>query len=96
MKDKLSENLLKDLYKTVVQNGPMDKRRHQRKDCLINVDISASNSCSNCYLLDINHNGAYIETDQSFSIDQLVSLDFVDPDYEQLITIRAVKTKEDV
>ena len=79
MTDKLRENLLKDLYETVVQNGPLDKRRHQRKDCLINVDISAAGSRSNCFILDINHNGAYIETDGSLSIDEHIYLNFTDP-----------------
>jgi hypothetical protein len=43
------------------------------------VDISAAGSRSNCFILDINHNGAYIETDGSLSIDEHIYLNFTDP-----------------
>ena len=87
MSDKLRLNLLNSFYKTLVKNGPLDKRRHDRKECLINTIISASDSCSSCYLLDLNHHGAYLETDQAFSINELVSLSFIEPDSRKPVAI---------
>ena len=71
--------LFKYLRETENQTMAFDTRRHERKECLINVDLSSSNSRSNCFILDINHNGAYLETDEPLSINEHIYLNFADP-----------------
>jgi Tfp pilus assembly protein PilZ len=78
---------LNKLEKAVSKIGITDKRRHPRKACLINVDVSLPAPIYNSYILDINPHGAYIESNESHSVGQEVVLMFSSPDTGEPIKV---------
>jgi len=87
MSDEQRTTLLKQLEEIASRNGISDKRSHLRKDCLINVDVSVHGPSSSSYILDINQSGAYIETNEPFSVGQEIKLSFSAPDSGNPLTV---------
>ena len=78
---------LDKLEKAVAQIGITDKRRHPRKACLINVNVTIPTPVYNSYILDINPQGAYIESNETFSVGREVILMFSSPDSGEPIKV---------
>ena len=62
----LSDNqrlvLMKQLEEITTRAADADKRKYNRKDCLINARISIANRISNCFILDISPYGAFVDS----------------------------------
>ena len=62
----LSDNqrlvLMKQLVEITARAPDDDRRKYNRKDCLINAKISIANRISNCFILDISPYGAFIDS----------------------------------
>jgi Tfp pilus assembly protein PilZ len=88
--------LLKMLEDVVSQNGEIERRQNPRKDCMIYVNLSANGFSGNSYILDINQNGAFIETDDPYSIGQITKLSFPVPDSGKHMNIiaRVMRTEK--
>lgn len=71
--------LLGRLQELTAMPAGREKRRHPRKECLINVDFRLQGPRFSSYILDINPNGAFIETGQRFSVGQKLKLSFASP-----------------
>lgn len=78
---------LNKLENAVAQIGITDKRQHPRKACLINVNVSLPTPIYSSYILDINQHGAYIESNDSYSIGRDVVLMFSSPDSGEPIQV---------
>jgi len=67
----LSDNqrlvLMKQLEEITARAPDADKRKFDRKDCLINARISIANRISNCFILDISPYGAFVDTGEGLS-----------------------------
>ena len=86
----LSDNqrlvLMKQLEQITSKSTGYDRRKHSRKDCLINAKISVANRILTCFILDISLYGAYIDTDDGIVTGQSAKLMFSSPNTrEQLI-----------
>jgi hypothetical protein len=68
----LSDNqqliLMKQLEQIAAKPSGYDRRKHIRKDCLINAKISVGNRILTCFILDISLHGAYIDTDDGIAV----------------------------
>ena len=53
------------------------------------MNVSASGFTSKSFILDINQNGAFIETDESFSAGKSIKLSFQAPDSGKPMTLEA-------
>ena len=62
------------------ETGKHDRRKHLRKDCLINVNFKIRGKKFNSYILDISSAGAFIETGESFSKGLKMLLNFSSPE----------------
>ena len=62
------------------ESGQKDRRKHYRKECLINVNFKIRGKKFNSYILDISNSGAFIETGESFSQGQKMLLNFSSPE----------------
>ena len=62
----LSDNqrlvLMKQLEEITARAPDADRRKYNRKDCLINARISIANRISNCFILDISPYGAFVDS----------------------------------
>lgn len=56
-----------------------NRRKEQRKVCLIPAHYKIKRQLYSSFILDINEAGAFIETDRSFPIGEKVILKFLDP-----------------
>jgi Tfp pilus assembly protein PilZ len=87
----MSENqrliLLKHLEEVMAHANNGEKRKHARKNCLINVNFEIKGPRFNSYILDINPYGAFIETNESFSVGQEMRLTFASPDSRESLNI---------
>lgn len=76
----LSDNqrliLMKQLEQIASKPSGYDRRKHTRKDCLINAKISVDNRILTCFILDISPHGAYIDTDDGIAVGQSSKLMF--------------------
>ncbi len=63
------------------------RRRHQRKDCTIAVECDTPDCTYMQYIRDISISGVFIETTESFSIGQEISLYFDFPDSEDAVKV---------
>jgi len=88
--------LLKHLEEVVAKPRNGDKRKHPRKDCLINVHFRLQGPQYSSYILDINPYGAFIETNQSFSIGQEMKLHFASPDSRESLDIAGKVIRKDL
>ena len=65
-----------DLYSEIHEPN---RRKEQRKACLIPAYYKINRQLYSSFILDINEAGAFIETDRSFPIGEKVILKFLDP-----------------
>jgi hypothetical protein len=56
--------LMKQLEEITSRAPNADKRKYIRKDCLINARISITNRVSDCFILDINAYGAFVDSNE--------------------------------
>ncbi len=89
MTDSQRMDLLKNLKEMNSKNSFAERRRHPRKKCLIYVNVSVSGFTSKSFILDINQNGAFIETDVPFSVGKSIKLSFQAPDSGKPMTVEA-------
>lgn len=59
--------LMKQLEEITSRAPNADKRKYVRKDCLINARISIANRVSDCFILDINAYGAFVDSSEGLS-----------------------------
>ena len=59
--------LMKQLEEITSRAPNADKRKYVRKDCLINARISIANRLSDCFILDINAYGAFVDSSEGLS-----------------------------
>jgi len=71
---------MRHLEEMQLESGKNDRRKHSRKDCLINVNFKIRGQKFNSYILDISNSGAFIETGESFSQGQKMLLNFSSPE----------------
>jgi uncharacterized protein (TIGR02266 family) len=62
-------------------------RGHMRKPCLIRVNYTILEQTYEGYILDISTVGVFIETSESFSVGQEMTLAFSLPNYQQLFKL---------
>jgi hypothetical protein len=64
----LSDNqrlvLMKQLEEITTRAPDADRRKYNRKDCLVNARISIANRISNCFILDISPYGAFVDSSE--------------------------------
>jgi len=87
--------LMKHLEEIASGTNNGDKRRLPRKDCLINVNMMLQGPNYNSYILDINQNGAYIETNESFAVGQHMKLTFASPNSRKPLDITGEIIRKD-
>ena len=87
--------LMKHLEEIASGTNNGDKRRLPRKDCLINVNMMLQGPNFNSYILDINQNGAYIETNESFAVGQQMKLTFASPSSRKPLDITGEIIRKD-
>ena len=87
--------LMKHLEEMVEESGNGDKRKTPRKDCLINVNMRLQGPRYNSYILDINQHGAYIETNEAFTIGQQMKLTFASPNSRQPFNVTGEVIRRD-
>ena len=87
----LSDNqrlvLMKQLEQITSKSPGFDRRKHSRKDCLINAKISVSNRILTCFILDISPYGAYVDTDDGIVVGQTTRLMFSSPNTRKRLII---------
>jgi Tfp pilus assembly protein PilZ len=62
------------------ETGQKDRRKHNRKECLINVNFKIRGKKFNSYILDISNSGAFIETSEAFREGLKILLHFSSPE----------------
>jgi Tfp pilus assembly protein PilZ len=87
--------LMKHLEQMAAENNNGDKRKTPRKDCLINVNMRIQGPRYNSYILDINQHGAYIETNEAFTIGQEMKLMFASPNSREPLSISGEVIRKD-
>ena len=80
--------LMKHLEEMVSESDNGDNRKTTRKDCLINVNMRVQGPRYNSYILDINQHGAFIETNETFTLGQEIVLNFALPHYQKPFKLR--------
>ena len=71
--------LMRHLEEMQSETGKEEKRKHPRKDCLINVNFKIRGQKFSSYILDISSSGAFIETGESFTTGLKMLLHFPSP-----------------
>ena len=71
---------MKHLEEIQPEPGKEERRKHTRKDCLINVNFKIRGQKFSSYILDISSSGAFIETSESFTSGLKMLLHFSSPD----------------
>ena len=87
--------LMKHLEEIASESDGGDKRKTPRKDCLINVNMRLQGPRYNSYILDINQHGAYIETNETFTIGQEMKLTFASPNSRQPFDVTGEVIRKD-
>ena len=64
-----------------------DRRKHGRKDCLINVNFNVRGKKFSSYILDISSSGAFIETGESFTTGLKMLLRFSSPETREPLNL---------
>jgi hypothetical protein len=72
--------LMKHLEEMHPETGKKDRRKHRRKDCLINVNFKIRGQKFRSYILDISTSGAFIETSELFAGGLKMLLNFSSPE----------------
>jgi uncharacterized protein (TIGR02266 family) len=65
----------------------LDEREHPRKSCLIAVDYTSQDRTFSDYVLDISASGVFIETGQSLTVGQPLSIRFSFPDEDDPLIV---------
>jgi Tfp pilus assembly protein PilZ len=71
---------MKHLEEMQSETGKTERRKHTRKDCLINVNFKIRGQKFSSYILDISNSGAFIETSESFNSGLKMLLHFSSPE----------------
>ena len=71
---------MKHLEEMQSETGKTERRKHTRKDCLINVNFKIRGQKFSSYILDISSSGAFIETSDSFAGGLKMLLHFSSPE----------------
>ena len=71
---------MKHLEEIQSEADKTERRRHTRKDCLINVNFKIRGQKFSSYILDISSSGAFIETSESFASGLKMLLHFSSPE----------------
>jgi len=71
---------MKHLEEIQSETGKRDRRKHARKDCLINVNFKIRGQKFSSYILDISSTGAFIETSEAFAGGLKMLLSFSSPE----------------
>jgi Tfp pilus assembly protein PilZ len=71
---------MKHLEEMQPEPAKKERRKHTRKDCLINVNFKIRGQKFSSYILDISSSGAFIETSESFSGGLKMLLHFSSPE----------------
>ena len=71
---------MKHLEEIQSEADKTERRRHTRKDCLINVNFKIRGQKFSSYILDISSSGAFIETSASFASGLKMLLHFSSPE----------------
>ena len=71
---------MKHLEEMQPETGKTERRKHARKDCLINVNFKIRGQKFSSYILDISSSGAFIETGESFASGLKMLLHFSSPE----------------
>jgi Tfp pilus assembly protein PilZ len=95
MTDEQRMDLLEKLKGMTSKNDFVERRRQPRKDCLIYVNISANGFSFKNFILDINQNGAFIETNESSSVGKIIKMSFQAPDSGNPMTVAATVIRAD-
>jgi Tfp pilus assembly protein PilZ len=78
---------MKHLEEMHPETGKKDRREHNRKDCLINVNFKIRGQKFSSYILDISNSGAFIETSESFANGLKMLLHFSSPESRKPIDL---------
>jgi Tfp pilus assembly protein PilZ len=65
----------------------MERRKHQRKDCLINADLSVQVPRVNNFILNLNSGGAFVETTETYTKGQDLRMTFFSPQTRKPLSI---------
>ena len=65
----------------------LDEREHPRKSCLIAVDYTSQDRTYSNYILDISASGVFIETGESLTVGQPLSIRFSFPDADEPLVV---------
>jgi len=71
---------MKHLEEIQSETDKKERRKHIRKDCLINVNFKIRGQKFSSYILDISSSGAFIETGESFASGLKMLLHFSSPE----------------
>ena len=71
---------MKHLEEMQPKDEPPDRRAHNRKNCLINVNFKIRGQKFSSYILDISRSGAFIETNESLNSGLKMLLRFSSPE----------------
>jgi Tfp pilus assembly protein PilZ len=71
---------MKHLEEMQPETGRTERRKHARKDCLINVNFKIRGQKFSSYILDISSSGAFIETGELFASGLKMLLHFSSPE----------------
>ena len=71
---------MKHLEEMQSETGKKERRKHARKDCLINVNFKIRGQKFSSYILDISSSGAFIETSEPFTRGLKMLLHFSSPE----------------
>ena len=71
---------MKHLEEMQPETGKKDRRKHSRKDCLIDVNFKIRGQKFRSYILDISRSGAFIETSELFTSGLKMLLNFSSPE----------------
>jgi len=85
--DKQQAALLEKLEKSALEVDRKDRRRHSRKACLMPVDYSVEGREFKGYILDINTQGAFIETNDYFFSGQEIIMTYLVSHYQKPIRV---------
>ena len=79
--------LMKHLEEMQSETDKKDRRKHSRKDCLINVNFKIRGQKFSSYILDISRSGAFIETSESFTSGLKMLLHFSSPESRESLDL---------
>ena len=79
--------LMRHLEEMQSETDKKERRKHTRKDCLINVNFKIRGQKFSSYILDISDSGAFIETSESFTRGLKMLLRFSSPETREPLNL---------